>query len=79
MTAEEYYKQLAEHPENDVKVARCYLKADDGNESRRQGKYGEAMSYYKEAISLDPDSPAVTALQMLEDIMNYYCKEMYNP
>ena len=27
--AEEYYKQLAEHPENDVKVARFYLKADE--------------------------------------------------
>ena len=27
--AEEYNKQLAEHPENDVKVARFYLKADE--------------------------------------------------
>ena len=27
--AEEYDKQLAEHPENDAKVARCYLKADE--------------------------------------------------
>ena len=50
-----------------------------GNESRRQGRYGEAMSYYMEAIELDPESPAVTARQMLEDIMNYYCKDMYNP
>ncbi|MBR6180455.1 MAG: sel1 repeat family protein [Prevotella sp.] len=27
--AEEYDKQLAEHPENELKVARCYLKADE--------------------------------------------------
>ena len=27
--AEEYYKHLAEHPENDVKVAEFYLKADE--------------------------------------------------
>ena len=50
-----------------------------GNECRRQGRYGEAMTYYGEAIELEPDSPAVTARQMLEDIMNYYCKDMYNP
>ena len=35
--AEEYYKQLAEHPENDVKVARCYLKADENGCLDRRG------------------------------------------
>ena len=50
-----------------------------GNERRREGKYGEAMTLYGEAIELDPESPAVTARQMLADIMNYYCKDMYNP
>jgi len=37
------------------------------------------MTLYGEAIELDPESPAVTARQMLADIMNYYCKDMYNP
>ncbi|MBR2103520.1 MAG: tetratricopeptide repeat protein [Prevotella sp.] len=50
-----------------------------GNESRKQGKYGEAISYYMQAEELDPDGPAATARQMLEDILNFYCKDMYNP
>jgi len=50
-----------------------------GNEARRQSQWHEAINCYTRAIELDPDSPAVTARRMLEDIMNYYCKEMYNP
>ena len=43
-----------------------------GNEWRRKGDY-------KKAIALDPDSPAVTALEMLDNIMSFYCKDYYNP
>lgn len=50
-----------------------------GNEYRRQGQFDEAMNCYLEAIALDPNSPAVEAKQMLDDIMNFYCKDYYNP
>ena len=50
-----------------------------GNQYRKQGNWQEAMNSYMEAIALDPDSPAVVAKQMLDDILNYYCKDMYNP
>lgn len=50
-----------------------------GNNYRRSGDYQAAMNAYMEAIALDPDSPAVEALRMLQDIMNYYCKDVYNP
>ena len=50
-----------------------------GNEARRQGLWHEAINCYMEAIRLDPDSPAVAAKQMLDDIMSFYCKDMYNP
>ena len=50
-----------------------------GNEYRQQGNWQEAINHYMEAIELDPDSPAVEANQMLEDILNYYNKDMYNP
>ena len=50
-----------------------------GNEYRQQGNWQEAINNYMEAIELDPDSPAVEAKQMLEDILNYYNKDMYNP
>lgn len=50
-----------------------------GNEHRQRGEWGKAMSCYMEAIDLDPESPAVHAKEMLDNIMNYYCKDMYNP
>lgn len=50
-----------------------------GNQYRRNGDYQAAMNAYMEAIALDPESPAVEALRMLQDIMNYYCKDVYNP
>ena len=53
-----------------------YLK---GNEARRQGLWHEAINNYIQAIALDPDSPAVEAKRMLDDIMAFYCKDMYNP
>ncbi|MBR5062718.1 MAG: tetratricopeptide repeat protein [Prevotella sp.] len=59
------------------------LKAEDyyqlGNQYRKQGKWHLAINNYLEAIALDPDSPAVEAKQMLEDILNFYHKDAYNP
>ena len=42
-----------------------------GNDLRRRGDYQAAMNAYMEAIALDADSPAVEALRMLQDIMNF--------
>ena len=50
-----------------------------GNEARRQGQWAEAINHYIQAEELDPDSPATEAHKMLDDIMSFYCKDMYNP
>lgn len=50
-----------------------------GNEARKQSQWHEAINCYIQAIELDPESPAVEAKRMLEDIMAYYHKDMYNP
>ena len=50
-----------------------------GNEARKHSQWHEAINSYIQAIELDPDSPAVEAKRMLDDIMAYYCKDMYNP
>lgn len=50
-----------------------------GNEHRRKGNYGEALSCYMAAIEMDPESPAVHAKEMLDSIMAYYCRDYYNP
>lgn len=52
---------------------------EQGNAYRKQGSFHEAINCYIKAIELNPDSPAVEAKQMLDDIMNFYCKDMYNP
>ena len=50
-----------------------------GNEARKKSQWHEAINCYIRAIELDPESPAVEAKRMLEDIMAYYHKDMYNP
>lgn len=60
-----------------IKKAEYYYRT--GNEWRRKGDYKKAHDFYSEAIALDPDSPAVTALEMLDNIMSFYCKDYYNP
>jgi len=52
---------------------------EQGNEARRRGAWHEAINCYIQAIELDPESPAVEAKRMLDDIMAFYCKDMYNP
>lgn len=51
----------------------------EGNKHRKRGNWQEAINNYLEAIRLDPDSPAVEAKRMLDEILNFYCKDMYNP
>jgi tetratricopeptide (TPR) repeat protein len=52
---------------------------EQGNAYRKAGNMQEAINSYIQAIALDPDSPAVEAKRMLDDIMSFYCKDMYNP
>ena len=50
-----------------------------GNEYRQRGDWQMAINNYIQAIQLDPQSPAVEAKQMLDDILNFYHKDYYNP
>ena len=45
----------------------------------KEGKWQQAMNSYLEAIALNPHSPAVEAKEMLDSIMEFYCKDIYNP
>lgn len=49
-----------------------------GNAYRKQGNWQQAMNHYQEAISLDPDSPAKDARNMIVDILDFYNKDMFN-
>lgn len=52
---------------------------NQGNAFRKQGNWQEAINCYIKAIELDPESPAVEAKRMLDDILDFYNKDMYNP
>lgn len=60
----------------EAKAADLY---ERGNTLRRQQRWAEAMNMYDEALALDPASPAGPAREMLMEIMNFYCKDYYNP
>ena len=49
------------------------------NEYRKQGDWKHAIDCYLEAIELDAESPAVEAKKMIDDILNFYHKDAYNP
>ena len=63
--------------ENKEKKAFAYYA--QGNVHRRRGDWQQALNCYMEAIALDPESPAVEAKKMLDDILNFYHKDSYNP
>ena len=50
-----------------------------GNSYRKQQRWAEALNAYEQAMALDAASPAATAREMLMSIMDYYCKDYYNP
>lgn len=49
-----------------------------GNAYRKKGDWQQALNHYLEAIERNPESPAVSARDMIMNILNFYNKDMYN-
>lgn len=49
-----------------------------GNAYRKKGDWQQALNNYLEAIDRNPQSPAVSARDMIMNILNFYNKDMYN-
>jgi len=49
-----------------------------GRAFMKESKWGQAISSFKRAEELDPDSPARECRLMLNDIMDFFNKDMYN-
>ena len=64
--AEEYKKHLAEHPENDVKIARFYLKADENGCLDKRGAEW-LLSYMERGNSLSLSETDILRLLNLAD------------
>ena len=44
----------------------------------KMGNWQQALNNYLEAIERNPESPAVSARDMIMNILNFYNKDMYN-
>ena len=49
-----------------------------GNAWRKKGNWQMAMNNYLEATALNPESPAAQALDIANEILDFYNKDMYN-
>ena len=49
-----------------------------GNAWRKKGNWQMAMNNYHQAIALNPESPAQHALDIANEILDFYNKDMYN-
>lgn len=49
-----------------------------GNAWRKKGNWQMAINNYLEAIHINPDSPARQALDIANEILDFYNKDMYN-
>ncbi len=77
----------AGHPEDAVALALKRLGSTTtdatlhyliGRARMKQGRWGDAISAFLKAESADPDGPAREAREMLDDILAFYNKDMYN-
>ena len=50
-----------------------------GNAYRQNGNVRMALNSYLESMELDPDGPAAQAYRTIQEILNFYDHDLYNP
>ena len=50
-----------------------------GNAYRQNGNIRMALNRYLEAMEIDPDGPAAEAYRHLQELLDFYNKDYYNP
>ena len=50
-----------------------------GNAYRQQGNVRLALNSYLESMDLDPDGPAAEAYRHIQELLDFYNKDYYNP
>ncbi len=51
----------------------------EGKAHQQKQEWAEAINAYKEALTLDPNSPAKHALDYIYDILNFRNTDLINP
>lgn len=62
--------------DNETLAQAYYLR---GNAYRQQGDMRQALNSYLEAMQLQPDGPAAQAYRTIQEILNFYDHDLYNP
>lgn len=50
-----------------------------GNAYAALGNWGKALTSYCRAMEINPDSPAAEAYRRAQEILDFYCHDLYNP
>ena len=50
-----------------------------GNAYRQNGNIRRALNSYLESMEIDPDGPAAEAYRHLQELLDFYNKDYYNP
>ena len=50
-----------------------------GNAYRQQGNVRMALNSYLESMDIDPDGPAAEAYRHIQELLDFYNKDYYNP
>ena len=50
-----------------------------GNAYRQNGNVRMALNSYLESMDLDPDGPAAEAYRHIQELLDFYNKDYYNP
>ena len=82
MTIEEIKQMLTESKSDQVIAAVDQLATagtDCGNAYRQLGNMRQALNSYLESMELDPDGPAAQAYRTIQEILNFYDHDLYNP
>ena len=91
-TLEELKQMLSQSRSADVVKAVDAMSSDDcdratmahalylrGNAYRQQGDMRQAMNSYLASMELEPDGPAAQAYRTIQEILNFYDHDLYNP
>ena len=73
----EVANQLVQRLDNAEILAQAYYLR--GNAYRQQGDMRQAMNSYLESMELLPDGPAAQAYRTIQEILDFYNRDLYNP
>lgn len=74
---EELLDKLRQYDQNDGTTAQAWYEL--GNAFRQHTDWQHALECYNHSAEMEPAGPASKAREMLMNILEYRCRDIYNP